>query len=280
MNKERRRMLALVRQERLLRDQAAIRALREHYTGYSASDGFSLDLRKIAEMPYHRRRALRKKFTKTQQLLATPHVVVKPRTTADAKVLRRETRQRARGLKHYIVHVPDPKRSTAKVVEGQLEIRTKLPGKAAVEERMFHLPRRPKSPDDLLEMLDELLDDMPDSGHFQMQTDTYGDTGEIASKGALRRQLQSYLAAYDKAKYGRHRFMNRVIGWRWVRSKLAGRIIRQDRAEERERLRMLHREQREEYRRQAQLDLKPTVCKHGIVLGRRCKRCPRGIAKR
>ena len=278
-SREIQRLRALARQERLLRDRAAIKALREHFTGYTAKDGYSLDVKKIAAMPAHRRRALRKKYTKTAQLLGAPHVIVAPHSKAERKVLRRETRQRFKGMKHFIVHVPASKRSTARVVEGRLEIATKLPGKAAVEERFFRVPRRPKSPDELVTLLKGMLPEMPKTGHYVMIT-TAGETTAIVDHGSLTRQLQKYLHDYDKEKYGAYRFLNQVIGWRWVRSKLAGKIIRQDRATERERLRELNRQQQEEYRRQARLDLKPTVCEHGIVLGRRCKRCPRGIARR
>lgn len=278
---ERRRAAAIRRRERLLRDRDALKALRQHFTGYEARDGYSLSINKIAAMQSSQRRAIRKKYTKLAHLLSTPHDIVTPRSPQDAKVLRRATHQRLKGQKHFIVHVPDPKRSKARVVKGQLEIVTKLPGRAEVEERIFYLPGRPKSPDDLLEMLNEMLETMPQTGEYVMQTDTYGDTGAIADYGGLRRQLQSYLASYDKEKYGAHRFLNRVIGWRWIRSKLAGRIVRQKKSEAaRDRLRKLHQQKRDEYRQQAQLDLKPTVCPHGIVLGRKCRRCPKGVAKR
>lgn len=248
----------VARAQRALSDREAIRTLRKHFTGYDKQHGYSLDPREIEQMPAHRRRALRKKHQLVATLLATPHVELKARTPAQAKVLRRETRQRFKGMKHFIVHVPDADRSTAQVTKaGRLSIRTKLPGRVEFDEQLFRWPRRPKSPDDMVAMLEKM--DLPKTGSFVLQTSRYGDIGEESvGKRALIGRLRDYLHAYDKVKYGAHRFLNQVIGFRWIRSKLAGEVIRQDRSKAREAQREANREKRDRLHREARRAAKKT----------------------
>lgn len=272
------RRTAVKRRVRLLKDRAAVKLLREHYHGYEAKAGYSLDLKKLAKLPESKKRALRKKAAKTAQLLATPHVLVPARSKQQAKILRRETHRREKGLKHFIVHVPDPKRSRAAIVDGKLQITTDYPGQVEYEERFFRFPRRARSPDDMLYMLDKMLPKMPDSGEFIMQTDTYGDTGASAlDKRAVRAQLMERLNSYDKEKYGANRFMNRVIGWRWTRSRKKGKIVRHRRSEAREAAREAYRKRREEFKREARDDIQH-ICEHGRRSGGPCSRCPKGVA--
>lgn len=266
------------RRVRLLKDRAAVKLLREHYHGYESKAGYSLDLKKLSKLPYSKKRALRKKAAKTAQLLATPHVFVTARSPKQAKILRKETHRREKGLKHYIVHVPDPKRSRASIVEGKLQITTDYPGQVEFEERFYSFPRRARSPDDMLDMLDKMLPHMPDSGEFIMQTDTYGDTGASAlDKRAVRAQLMERLNSYDKEKYGANRFLNRVIGWRWTRSRKKGEIVRHRRSEAREAAREAYRKRREEFKREAREDIQH-ICEHGRRSGSPCSRCPKGVA--
>jgi hypothetical protein len=240
------RVQRIERQERLLRDREAIRVLRQHFTGYDARDGYSLDLRKIAQMPEHRRLALRKKYTQVATLLATPHVLVPARSKAQAKILRREVgveQARLQRRKHFIVHVPDAKRSTVKVLKTRVSIRTKLPGRAEFDEQLFRWSRRPKSPDEMIAMLEAMK--LPTTGSFYIQTSRYGEIqSEAMDKPALIRMLRDYLGAYDKEKYGAHRFLNQVIGVRWVRSKLHGKVIKQERGEARRAMREANRQRR------------------------------------
>lgn len=270
------RRTAVKRRVRLLKDRAAVKLLREHYHGYEAKAGYPLD--KLSNLPYSKKRALRKKAAKTAQLLATPHVLVPARSKAQAKILRKETHRREKGLKHFIVHVPDAKRSSAKVVGGKLRITTRYKGRVAVDEQMFLFPRRARSPDDMIAMADALLPKMPDSGEFVMQTDTYGDTGAIAlNKRAARAQLLSRLTSYDKEQYGAHRFMNRVLGWRWIRTSKQGNIIRHERSRAREAAREDYERRREEFKREAREDIQH-ICEHGRRSGSPCSRCPKGVA--
>ena len=272
------RRTAVKRRVRLLKDRAAVKLLREHYHGYGAKDGYPLDLKKLAKLPESKKRALRKKAAKTAQLLATPHVLVPARSKQQAKILRKETHRREKGLKHFIVHVPDPKRSRAAIVDGKLQITTDYPGQVEFEERFFRFPRRARSPDDMLDMLDKMLPKMPDSGEFIMQTDTYGDTGASAlDKRAVRAQLMERLNSYDKEKYGANRFLNRVSGWRWTRCRKKGQIVRHRRSEAREAAREAYKRRREEFAKEAR-DYIQHICEHGRRSGSPCSRCPKGVA--
>lgn len=268
----------LVRAERALRDREAIRVLREHVNGFNARDGYSLDPRKIEQMPAHRRRSLRKKYTELATRLARPHVLVKAKDKREAKALRRETGQLWHDAKHFVVQVPDAQRSTVKVTKaGRVSIRTKLPKRAAYDETLFRWPKRPKSPDDMLDMLEEM--ELPEEGSFYLQTSRYGDIeAEAMDKPALVRMLRTYLRRYDKEEYGVHRFLNQVIGFRWVRSELEGKVIRQRRGEAREAQRELNEQRRLELETEAR-KVAHRLCIHGRKVGTPCKRCPKGVAR-
>jgi hypothetical protein len=224
---------ALVRAEIVLKDVEIIRELREHFYGYEARDGYSLDARKIEQMPAYRRRAMRKKYVGLQRILGSPRVAVKPHDKAEAKILRRETHQRFKGQKHFLVAVPDPERSTVKIVAGQVKITTHLPGKAEVEEMFFRFPRKPKTPADLIVMLQEMLPGMPTTGTYYIVT-TAGEFGYTTDYGQLEKELRETLDTYDDKQYGAHRYLFQVLGFRWVRNKLADKIITQHRSAARE----------------------------------------------
>lgn len=238
------------RQERLLRDREAIRVLREHFTGYDAKAGFSLDVNKIAAMPYHRRRGLRKKYSKIAPILSQPHDLVKAKTKKDAKALRQFTHERMRRMKHFIVQTPTPQ-SKVRVKDGQVELHTKLPGKAEFTEMYFMFPRRARGHADMLRMFEKMLPGMP-KGHYALLTDTYGLTGGIVDRGQLRHELQRLLEAYDRAKYGEHRFMHRIAGFRFMGTTLRGAEVQiKQRDERREAQHNYNRKRREQLAREA-----------------------------
>lgn len=238
----------LVRAERALRDREALREVRKHLKGYEAKDGW--DMRQIEQMPAHARRSLRKKYTELSTRLARPHVLLKAKDDDEAKVLRRETGQRLHDAKHFIVQVPDPLHSTARVEEGRLAITTEMPGRAEYDEQLFRWPKRPTSPEEMVEMLQAM--ELPTTGTFYLQTSRYGDIlPDAGDKQGLVQLLRTYLRRYDDEKYGVHRFMDQVIGFRWARTKLAGEVIEQRRGRAREAQRELNRERRYELEAEA-----------------------------
>jgi hypothetical protein len=237
-------------QERLLRDRDALKVLRQHFDGYGTGDGFSLSLDKLAALPAARRRALRRKYKKVAPMLAGPHALVKPKNRKQRKALQTFQHKRFRGAKHVIVQVPTAS-SRVRFVKDRPQVTSQFPGEAEHAERLFLFPRRARGPEDMLKMLERLKADMPDEGRYVMLTDTYGDTGTLADKGSVSKLLRQYLGEYDKAKYGEGRFLNRVIGFRWVRSKLEGQAIRQAKNERRAAAREENERRRREYERDA-----------------------------
>lgn len=257
------------RQERLLRDREAIRVLRQHFTGYAAKDGYSLSLAAIERLTYAQRRALRKKYSKVSPMLAGPHATVKPKNKKQRAALRTFAHKKFRNAKHVIVPVPSAG-SVVKFVNDRPEVITKAPGKVTLRERLFLFKRRAKSHEDMESMLDGLLEEMPKTGEYVMLTDTYGDTGDLATRGALKRLLREYLGAYDQPKYGEHRFMNRIIGFRWFATEKAGRRMVSERAERRQQQRAVNAEKRAELAREAARLARRKRCP-AIINGRRCK---------
>jgi hypothetical protein len=239
-----------VRQERLLRDREALRVLRQHFTGYDAKDGYSLDPAKLEKLPAAKRRALRKKYAKVAPLLAGPHDLIKPANKKQKTALRTFAHKKFRNAKHVIVQVPS-QGSHVRFVQDRPEVVTAAPGEVVLRERLFLFPRRAKSHEDMQRMLDRLLEVMPKGGEYVMLTDTYGDTGDLATRGALKRLLRDYLGAYDQPKYGEHRFMNRIIGFRWFATEKEGQRMTQERSARRAAQRAVNAEKRAELAREA-----------------------------
>lgn len=212
------------RLERLYKDRQNLADLRKHFTGYDASDGFSLTPKKLYEIPYSQKRAMRAKHAKLKELLKTPfHDFVVPADDISRKALRKFTGERMRGMKHFIVQKPSAE-SQVRVVEGNVQLRTQFPGDVTFTERFYMFPRTPRSISHMLKMFEKMYKTMP-KGSYVLQTDTYGDTGGIIDREQLRNELQKMLEAYDKAKYQEHRFMYRIAGFRWLATYRQGRMM-------------------------------------------------------
>lgn len=235
-----------IRQERRLRDIAALKVLREHFTGYEARDGY--DIRHVENIPASRRRALRKKYTKVATLLSQPYDVIKPKDKKEAKALRHFTQEKFRRMKHFIVHKPD-EASRVTMEGGAVTVKRAFTHGVEFEQKYFFFPRRARGPGHMRRMLEEMLPDMPE-GMYAMQTAAYGDTGSIVDRGQLMNQLRDYLGAYDKAKYGEYRFMNQITGFRYMATTLKGAQVQQRARDSRRRGQREANEQRREELRQ------------------------------
>jgi hypothetical protein len=208
---------------RLYKDRQMVADLRKHFTGYEPAAGYSLSPKKLYEIPYSRKRALRAKHAKLQELLKKPFVdFVTPADDISRKALRKFTGERLRGMKHFIVAKPSAE-SQVRVVEGNVQLRTQFPGSTAFTERFYMFPKVPRSHAHMLKMFDKMAPNLP-KGTYVLQTDTYGDTGDLVQRGGLRRELLRLLEAYDKPKYGEHRFMYRIAGFRWFATTKEGRL--------------------------------------------------------
>lgn len=253
---------------RLYKDRQLIANLRKHFTGYDPKDGFSLSPTKIAALPYSKRRALRKKAEKLQTFLSKPFVdFVTPADDISRKALRRFTGERMRGLKHFIVQKPSAE-SQVRVVEGNVQLRTQFPGEVAFTERFFMFPRSARGHTDMMKMFDRMYPKMP-GGMYVMQTDTYGDTGGLVEREQLRDELQRILKTYDKAKYGEHRFMLRIAGFRWLTTNKKG---AREQKYKRDEARAGQREANRQMRERLQQEIKDRTRCHSTFDGRRCQK--------
>lgn len=244
---------------RLYKDRQIVADLRKHFTGYDKKDGYTLTPAKLYQIPYSQKRAMRAKNAKLQTLLAKPFVdFVTPLDDISRKALRRFTGERMRGLKHFIVQKPSAE-STVRVVDGNVQLRTQFPGEVAFTERFYMFPRTPRGHAHMLKMFDRMYSKMP-KGMYVLQTDTYGDTGGLVEREQLRDELLKMLEAYDRAKYGEHRFMYRIAGFRWLATYRQGRLQLNRRDDVRAGQREWNRQQREKLRQE--------------IVNAKKKRCP------
>lgn len=235
---------------RLLKDRQILGDLRKHFTGYEPAAGYSLTPDKLYEIPYWKKRAMRVKHKKLQELLKVPFKdFIVPSDDISRKALKKFTGENLRNMKHFIVAKPSAE-SKVRVVDGDVQLRTQFPGEVAFTERYFMFPTAPRSHSQMLKSFDRIYKKMP-PGMYVLQTDTYGDTGGIIEREQLRGELQRLLEAYDKAKYGEHRFMYRIAGFRWMSTTVKGaRMQMNKRDEAREGMREYNRKRAAE-RRQA-----------------------------
>lgn len=256
---------------RLYKDRQIIADLRKHFTGYDPKDGLSLTPAKIAKLPYNTKRAIRRKHAKLQALLHKPFVdFVKPMDDISRKALRKFTGERMWGMKHFIVQKPSAE-STVRVVDGNVQLRTQFPGEVAFTERFFMFPSIPRGHTHMLRMFDRLYKKMP-PGMYVLQTDTYGDTGGIVQRELLRDELQRMLEAYDKPKYGEHRMMFRIAGFRWMSTTVKGARDQMTRREDARAGQREYNRKRAERLRQEIRDAKQRLRCTAILKGKRCKK--------
>lgn len=256
---------------RLLKDREYIKDLRKHFYGYDPKDGLSLSPSKIAILPYSKKRAIRRKHEKLKVLLNKPFIdFVKPADRIARKALRKFTGERMLNMKHFIVAKPSAE-SQVRVVEGNVQLRTQFPGEVAFTERFYMFPRFARGHADMLKMFDRMIKKMP-AGMYSMQTDTYGDTGVPIQREMLRDELVQMLEAYDKPKYGEHRFMFRIAGFRWMSTKVHGAMVQQHKRDEaREAQREWNRRQREKIADDIKAAKKKLQC-NATLNGKRCKK--------
>jgi hypothetical protein len=255
------------RLERLFKDRQMVADLRKHFTGYEPAAGYTLTPAKLYKIPYGKKRALRAKHAKLQELLKKPFVdFVTPADPIARKALRKFTGEKMRNMKHFIVAKPSAE-STVRVVEGNVQLRTQFPGDVAFTERFYMFPKVPRSHNHIMKMFDKMYPKMP-AGMYVLQTDTYGDTGGLVDRGQLRDELQKMIEAYDRTKYGEHRFMYRIAGFRWFATYRQGRIQLDKRDDARAGQREWNRKQREKI----QQEIKDKTRCNAMFNGRRCKK--------
>lgn len=189
-----------------------IKELREVYSGYEAKDGYSL----TGELRLHpsKLRKVIKEAQNLREMTQRPHLIVdQPKDTGERKELAKVTGMRGKHVKRHIVHVDDPKKSSVKFVDGKVEIRTRVKGRATVADRYYWFPHWPKSWDDIEHMTHSLLPTMP-NGYYVVMNSQHGDVGLGAHKSALLRVMQRWAVEYDDpSKAG---FAKSILGFRYT----------------------------------------------------------------
>jgi hypothetical protein len=206
--------------ENRARVKGSLRLLRSHLRGYEPRDGFSLKDSGIDQLSSAQKRSLITRAQNLEKLLASPHTLLRATNSKQRRSLYQFTRQKLRRAKHFIVHLPSEKHH-ARLVKGRLSIRGTYTGGVATETRYFLLPRRPRTHDDALEMLQLMLPEMPE-GFYSILTGLLGDTGEPTDKGQLLTRTRDYLLAYESKGF-------ELVGFRFMSTTLRGMEIQRER---------------------------------------------------
>lgn len=231
--------------------KSALSIVRQHVKGYELRDGWAV--KNFDRITPQRRATLLKKAASLKVLLRQPHDLVKApinRATGKSNVkarheLYRFTSQKIRGAKHFIVHKPDHNFSVS-FVRGRVRVRGKFSGKVrgkrrskVITESAFYLfPRTAHDLSDAEDMLDDLLEDMPE-GYYVMLTGMHGDTGEPVDRDSLRARLRDYVnryqtdsvAIYDRmGNFVQRRetdtgFLQAITGFRFLSTSVDGRDL-------------------------------------------------------
>jgi hypothetical protein len=212
----------------------ALDVVRKHVRGYDAREGYGLQ--DVIRFSKPRQRALLKKAAQIKELLASPHDLVRPRNEKEKRALRPFARKQLRGAKHYIVHKPtDGDRVALK--QGRVRI-TRKRGRVEIDSVYFMFPHAPRSEGDAIDMLEDMLPEMP-KGFYIMQTGAHGDTGEPVAKGALLERLRRYINDYEQVRttvydaagdpvgkvWMPQGFTQSVMGFRYTSSTLDGALV-------------------------------------------------------
>lgn len=232
----------------------ALDVIRKHVKGYEASEGYPLHA--VVRFGKSRQRAILQKSATIKELLASPHDLIRPKNDKEKRALRPFARKQLRRAKHYIVHKPDDS-STVSIRRGRVHIKRKQ-GRVEFDTIYFMFPHAPRGEEDAIEMLEYMLDEMPD-GFYIMQTGAHGDTGEPVHKNRLIEQLRNYILAYEpmqsvevsiddeETKVMHQGFTQAVMGYRFTSSELDGAIVEANRVDAR---RQAQREFNERLRKQ------------------------------
>lgn len=218
----------------------ALDVIRRHVKGYEGGDGYRLA--DVARFSKVRQRALLKKSALIKELLASPHDIIRPKNDRDKRAIRPFARKQLRGARHYIVHKPDDG-SQVRLEKGRVHI-TRKRGRVEFDSIYFMFPHSPYDEDDAVEMIEDMLPDMPD-GYYILQTGAHGDTGEPVHRDKILDQMRAYMNAYQNVnaevtyedpESGEMRRYNKVVsqgftesmaGYRFASTTLDGVLVEQ-----------------------------------------------------
>lgn len=215
-----------------------VRFLRRFVDGFTVADGF--DLRGLTTFSAKQINKIKKAAAPLKQVYVTPHVVVRPRSVQSKRALAQHTGQRSKSQRNFIVPVPaiegtkvEVKRYSKTVKKkdksGRTRKTTKITPRVQVErtagtvkvrDRFYYLPRKPDSFDDIVDMVTEMLPEMPD-GFYVMINSNHGMIGESTKKSRIIDDLNHFWRIYDMAGVNTG-LAGTVLGYRYVSDNLQG----------------------------------------------------------
>lgn len=191
------------KQLKKLRDDVSL--LRQHYKGFEARDGYSMQPGKLARLTPGRLNKLKLLARETHRELSQPYVVKRARSKKSKAALYKHTRAvKVKGRKTFLVHVPKPETTQVEVVGTKRkrvrEVRKVKGGR--VEEQFFYFAdyakRAPKTMAQILRITERMLKDMP-RGQYVMLSSTYGHIGTGMDRRLLLQAIETDWLGYDAA---------------------------------------------------------------------------------
>lgn len=200
-----------------LRDyREGVKLLRRLTNDFRAEDGY--DLRKIKGFSSSKLSRITRLAADARSIVSAPAVRFIPRKRSSVSAVRKHTGQRLPKQKVWYVPTPKPDQTKVEIKRGKLQTARQVRG-GKVYDRYFYFPRRPKSFDDVIEMTEEMLPDMPKGFYLLMQS-RYGFIGGGSDRDQLLTYLNSWFAVYDKMT-GHEELGATILGFRWTGSTFA-----------------------------------------------------------
>lgn len=214
---------ALVYQKRALEKDyliESIKLLRKHVEGFDAADGY--DLHRVAFLPKDREEKIRMYAPIIREEMASPHVLVRPRSKASRKALELHTGQTlVPHRKSYAVHVPKPERTKVTIKGGKfksVEVSETIRGRV-YHDRFFlignyltyekvktdkrgRVTRKtvtdppPMTFEDIIRIARRMLPHMP-NGYYVVETSNHGSIAQSIPRSLLIERLASRFLGYD-----------------------------------------------------------------------------------
>lgn len=198
------------------RIRRSVKMLRRYTSAFDADKGY--DLRDVRQLSAARRGAITRAAADLHTRLSTPHVSI---TTKNKRVIRdiqKYQPQRLRGQRRFILPVPSPETTRVTTRGGRLTFLRTLSSGAVLEDRYFFLPRRPEKFEDVMEMLREMLPNMP-SGSYGVLMDKHGLILDTAVKSKLPDLIQRWWNQYEGVT-GKEETPAAIIGFQYIADNL------------------------------------------------------------
>ena len=248
-----------------------IHQLRSVYTGFTSKDGF--DARHPQNWTAHQHDQVIEFGSRLHSLISTQHMIVKPRTKAEARALRMHTQQLHPRQKFFVIHTTKPLRAEvfytpqperlmpffAPPIGGGLRVEIVeryQDGKLELVDRdyLFYemLGYQPLKWDEFVLALRMLLPFLPDKtdtdkeAYYTLLSKEHGPISSPAPKSMLMEKLLEWAEEYS------NEFAATLIGVRYQGDRYAAAMSETSEYNQRQRRRQLFRRMREQDRKDAQ----------------------------